>query len=143
LKLSRSEHIGGIMQAPMNQESINDTAKLMMHRLIARLLARDPLLIDRARASLARMSARFPDRTFITEWEELLRLPSPELRRLLISRNEDMRCLHLSSPFVVAEGVDFGDQNLRRRIRRAAKRIAARAMHDASGHIHRNRSRAA
>ncbi len=36
------------MYAPLNQEMVNDTAKLIMHRLIARLLVRDPLLIDRA-----------------------------------------------------------------------------------------------
>jgi hypothetical protein len=34
--------------------------------------------------------------------------------------------LRLSSPFVVAEGIDFTDPRLRRRIMRAANRIAAR-----------------
>jgi hypothetical protein len=37
-----------------------------------------------------------------------------------------MTRLRLSSPFTTAEGVDFTDQTLRRRIRRAAKRILAR-----------------
>jgi hypothetical protein len=50
-----------IMNAPLNQEVVNDTAKLIMHRLIARSLGRDPLLIDRAKLSLAKMSARFPN----------------------------------------------------------------------------------
>lgn len=117
------------MHVPINQEVVNDTAKLIMHRLIARALVRDPLLMDRAKVSLSRISARFPDRSFVAEWEELLRLPTRELRALLTSRNQDMKRLRLSSPFVTAEGVDFGGQNLRRRIRRAAKRIAARASH--------------
>jgi hypothetical protein len=112
---------------PLNQEIVNDTAKLIMHRLIARLLVRDPLLVDRAKVSLTKISMRFPDRSFVVDWEKLLRLPTSELRALLTSRNQDMKRLRLSSPFVTAEGVDFGDQTLRRRIRRAAKRIVARA----------------
>jgi hypothetical protein len=112
---------------PLNQEIVNDTAKLIMHRLIARLLVRDPLLVDRAKVSLTKISIRFPDRSFVVDWEKLLRLPTSELRALLTSRNQDMKRLRLSSPFVTAEGVDFGDQTLRRRIRRAAKRIVARA----------------
>jgi hypothetical protein len=122
------------MYAPLNQEIVNDTAKLIMHRLIARLLARDPLLVDRAKVSLAKMSVHFPDRSFVADWEELLRLQTRELRALLTSRNQDMKRLRLSSPFVTAEGVDFADLTLRRRIRRAAKRIVARASRPADGH---------
>jgi hypothetical protein len=113
------------MDAPLNQETVNDTAKLIMDRLIARSLARDPTLIDRAKASLAKMSLRFPDCSFVADWEKLLRLPTQELRILLTSRDQDMKRLRLSSPFVTAEGVDFTDQTLRRRIWRAAKRIVA------------------
>jgi len=109
------------MHAPLNQEIVNDTAKLIMHRLIARLLVRDPSLVDRAKASLTKISIHFPDRSFVVEWEKLLRLPTPELRALLTSRNQDMKRLRLSSPFVTAEGVDFRDQTLRRRIRRASR----------------------
>jgi len=122
------------MCAPLNQEIVNDTAKLIMHRLIARLLVRDPLLVDRAKVSLTKILVHFPDRSFVAEWEELLRLPTWELRALLTSRNQHMKRLRLSSPFVTAEGVDFGDQALRRRIRRAAKRIVVRASRPAGGH---------
>jgi hypothetical protein len=39
--------------------------------------------------------------------------------------------LRLSSPFVLAQGINFEDEALRRRIWRAAKRIAIRSMiHD-------------
>jgi hypothetical protein len=115
------------MDTPLNQETVNDTAKLIMHRLIARSLARDPMLVDRAKVSLAKISLHFPDRSFVTDWDELLRRPTRELRTLLTSRDQNMKRLRLSSPFVTAEGVDFSDQALRRRIWRAAKRIAARA----------------
>ena len=118
---------------PLNQEIVNDTAKLIMHRLIARLLVRDPLLVDRAKVSLTKISIHFPDRSFVADWERLLRLPKSELRALLTSRNQDMKRLRLSSPFVTAEGVDFRDQTLRRRIRRAAKRIVTRASRPADG----------
>jgi hypothetical protein len=100
---------------------------LLMHRIIARSLARDPLLVAHARSSLAAMARRFPGRTFVTEWESLLRLPACSLRKLLTSRDQQMRRLRLSSPFVTAEGVDFTDIASRRRIGRAAKRLAARA----------------
>ena len=115
------------MRPPLNREDINDTAKLIMHRLIARSLARDPSLVDRARASLAKISARFPDRSFVEDWNELLHLPAEQIRVLLTRRNPEMKRLRLSSPFVIAEGIDFTDQALRRRIEHAAKRIAARA----------------
>jgi hypothetical protein len=124
------------MRAPLNQETINDTAKLIMHRLIARSLARDPTLVDRAKVSLAGISVRFPDRSFVVEWEELLRLPIRELRALLTSRDQNMTRLRLSSPFTTAEGVDFTDQTLRRRIRRAAKRILARGSPRRDGLVH-------
>jgi hypothetical protein len=114
------------MSDPLNQEIVNDTAKLIMHRLIARSLLRDPSLVDRAQASLAVVAARFPDRSFVRDWDALLGLPTTELRSLLTGRDQDMTRLRLSSPFVTAAGVDFTDQALRRRIWRAAKRIAAR-----------------
>ena len=116
-----------IMHTRLNQEIVNDTAKLIMHRLIARLLVHDPSLIDRAKVSLTKISAHFPDQPFVAEWEELLRLPTWKVRALLTSRNQSMKRLRLSSPFMTAEGVDFGEQSLRRRVRRAAKRIVARS----------------
>jgi hypothetical protein len=63
----------------------------------------------------------------VRDWEELLRYPPHELRVLLASRDPKMTWLRLSSPFVTAEGIDFTEPRARRRIRRAAKRVAARA----------------
>ena len=117
---------------PINQEAINDNAKLIMHRLIARALSRDDFLVDRSKVSLARDAVHFPDRTFIADWEKLLCLPTQELRARLTSRDQEMKRLRLSSPFVTSEGVDFTDYALRRRIRQAAKRIAVRAARPSS-----------
>ena len=80
-----------VMRPPLNREDINDTAKLIMHRLIARSLARDPSLVDRARSSLDEFLARFPDRSFVQDWNELLHLPAEQIRVLSHapeSRNE-------------------------------------------------------
>jgi hypothetical protein len=112
------------MSVELNQEYVNDTAKLMMHRLIARAISRDPSLIERAKVSLERSSQHFEDYSFVREWSELLEQPPSEIRRLLASRSESMTRLRLSSPFMLAEGIDFGNTALRRRIWRAAKRVA-------------------
>jgi hypothetical protein len=110
----------------VNQETVNDAAKLMMHRLVARSLGRDPSLVERARIAQAKIAERFADRPFVREWDQLLTLPAAELRAKLVSRDSDMVRLRISSPFVLAEGVDFTDYDLRLRIRRAARRVAER-----------------
>lgn len=116
------------MNTPLNQEVVNDTSKLIMHRLVARMLAADPSLVAHAKASLSKTATRFPGCLFIADWENLLGLPTPQLRRLLTSRSPEMKRLRLSSPFVTAQGVDFTDEAFRRRIRRAARRIAGRTV---------------
>lgn len=117
----------------LNRETINDTAKLIMHRLIARQLARDHSLVDRARVALAKMALRFPDRHFVREWDALLDCPVNEIGMILTSRSQRAKRLRLSSPFVLAHGVgvDFKNESFRRRIGRAAKRIASRGGTDA------------
>ena len=121
------------MDIRVNQETVNDAAKLMMHRLIARKLGHDPSLVERAKISQAKIAERFADRPFVREWDELLTLPTAELQARLVSRDSDMVRLRISSPFVLAEGIDFTDYDLRLRIRRAARRIAER------GHAQRTR----
>jgi hypothetical protein len=110
-----------------NREIVNDNAKLMIHRLLARELGRDHRLLERARLSHQRQLERFPDHSFVGDWLELLGRPISEVRVLLTSRSREMSRLRLSSPFVAADGVDFTDQELRLRIWRAARRLAVRA----------------
>jgi hypothetical protein len=107
----------------VNREVINDNAKRVIHRLIARALARDPSLVDKARASLEEMAARYPNHDFVRDWEQLLRLPVGRIRVLLTSREEEMARLRLLSPFVLADGIDFKDELLRRRIWKIAGRL--------------------
>ena len=111
----------------LNQEAVNDVAKLIMHRLIARMLGRDHSLVVSATISHARISAKFSDKIFVREWFDLLARPVPEIRSLLVSRSREMNRLRLSSPFVIADGIDFGDPAIRRRIWASARRLAIRA----------------
>jgi hypothetical protein len=122
------ERIDKTMDVRVNQETVNDAMRLMMHRLIARELGRDPSLLDRARISQAKMAERFADRPFVREWDELLSAPAAALRTRLTSRDSDMVRLRSSSPFALAEGVDFTDYDLRLRIQRAARRVVERGL---------------
>ena len=98
------------------------TAKLMMHRLVARQIRRAPTLV-KAKVAHARQADQFAGWPFVHEWDELLSLPPAELASKLISRDREMVRLRNSSPFYLAEGIDFGDYDMRIRIGRAAKRV--------------------
>ena len=51
----------GQMAGEVNEGVVGDTAKLMMHRLIVRMLRRDPSLVERVRTAHARQAALDPD----------------------------------------------------------------------------------
>ena len=110
------------MRIEVNQGVVGDTAKLIMHRLIARQIRRDPALVERAKIAHAHQADQFAGWPFVREWDELLSLPPDELTSKLISRDREMVRLRNSSPFYLCEGVDFGDYKMRIRIRRAARR---------------------
>lgn len=116
------------MQHSVNQEVVNDNARLIMHRLIARMLAHDPSLVEQVKQAQARNAMRFAGRMFVREWDELLACPISHLRLQLTSRAPTMTRLRISSPFVTADGIEFTEPTLRRRIWRAAKRLTGRAV---------------
>ena len=120
------------MHIAVNQETVNDSAKLIMHRLISRAIARDPSLIGRAKASNARAAECYAGRSFVREWDELLDLPPMELRTRLTSREPLMVRLRTSSPFLLDAGIDFTDYKFRLRIRRAARRTVERRLASAT-----------
>jgi hypothetical protein len=107
----------------LNEGVVGDTAKLMMHRLIVRMLRRDPSLVEKAKAAHARQADHFVDWPFVGEWRALLALPPRELASKLTSRDREMVKLRNFSPFYLAEGVHFGDYDTRVRLRRAARRM--------------------
>jgi hypothetical protein len=114
------------MSDGLNEGVVGDTAKLMMHRLIVRMLRRDPLLVERAKVAHARQAHQFAGWPFVREWHDLLSLPPGELASRLISRDREMVRLRNTSPFYLTEGVDFGDYSARVRLRRAARRVVKR-----------------
>jgi hypothetical protein len=107
------------MNVRINEETVNDRAKLILHRLIARRLSREPDLIVAARSRLS-VSDGAPD--YVKEWDELLRLEPSLIRCALTSRSERMERLRLSSPF--ANVSDFRDPVFRKRVWRLARRGA-------------------
>jgi hypothetical protein len=112
--------VGGIMPlrgwtVRLNAEQVNDRAKLIMHRLVARRLSEDPSLVDDARARLRRQLADF---RFVNEWEHLLNMRPQSLRDALVRRDENMYRLRVSSPFRLSV---FGDPQVRRRVYQKAK----------------------
>jgi hypothetical protein len=116
------------MSDGLNEGMVGDTAKLMMHRLIVRRLRRDPSLVEKAKVAHARQAVQFADWPFVSEWEYLLTLPTEELASKLISHDREMVGLRNSSPFYLAEGIHFGDYDMRVRLRRAARRIVERGL---------------
>lgn len=118
------------IQRSINAEAVNDRAKLLAHRLVARRLSSDPGIVERARQILSDQRAQGRDYAFIGEWERLLDLGPERLRRLITERSETMTRLRISSPLGLASGLFIEDEALRRRIRRKAKdgliRAAAR-----------------
>ena len=116
------------MTAEVNQGVVGDTAKLIMHRLIARQIRRDPALVEKAKIAHARQADQFGGWPFVREWDELLSLPPDKLTSKLVSRDREMVRLRNSSPFCLCEGVDFRDYKMRIRISRAARRIVERGL---------------
>lgn len=102
-----------------NAEAVNDRAKLLMHRLIARRIRLRPDLIETAKMRIAQKRQVGPLFDYIPEWESLLSQDAETLCRSITSRGETMIRLRLSSPLV--DVVDFRDPQLRRRIWRKAK----------------------
>ncbi len=123
------------MPPPPNPEIINDRAKLLSHRLIARQLSTDPDLIVRARRVITEWRSMGQQYDFLDEWDRLLRLDPAQLRRLITQRSESMTRLRISSPLGLASDLFTDDEALRRRIRWKAKNgllLAAKRKADAA-----------
>jgi hypothetical protein len=119
------------MSGPLNRERVNDTAKLIMHRLVARAIGRDPSLVEKARAALAQDLSGY---SYVQDWNAILALPATEVRHRLISRDENMTRLRVSSPFAFVKDLDFANPDLRRRIWRDADQMASASFKRASHH---------
>ena len=77
-----------------------EARSLAMHVLAVRKIARDPALLGRARRTLQRWRARYPDGgpAALTEWARLLARPWPEVAALATAQTEEAARLRQSSP---------------------------------------------
>ena len=118
LRRQRREKSSNIALKPLvNRETVNDRAKLILHRLVARRLRSNPSLLDDARVRLQSLEGPAPD--YVTQWAQVLERPAPEVAKLIGSRSDRMNHLRVSSPFRLPEG--FDDETWRRRVWKKAK----------------------
>lgn len=104
----------------MHAEAVNDRAKLIIHRLAARALLRDPALMEAARERQAwlRGQGRITSRTDM--WDDLLAMPTSAVARRMTGRGEQADILRSTSPFPTCLPC-LRDVALRRRIWRKAR----------------------
>lgn len=107
------------MSRSVNAERVNDRAKLIMHRMIARRLVSDPALLAEARQRIRDALAGGGALGSADEWDRLLQNDLQQIRHLLTRRDETMDRLRVSSPLPVLAGIR--DPDLRRRIWKKAR----------------------
>lgn len=80
---------------------ILDARSLAMHCLIARKIAEDPTLIEKAKVNLARWGAKYEGRgpRYLQEWLAHLDRPWPDIAEFMTSMTNDATRLRSSSPF--------------------------------------------
>ena len=104
----------------VNQEQVNDRAKLLMHRLVARRISQQPELIEAVKRILSTGPRSLSSSQ---EWLEILDRKPHEVRRTITSRSAKMDRLRLSSPFSSVVGLQ--DPTIRKRIWKVAKKGAS------------------
>jgi hypothetical protein len=105
-------------------EIVNDTAKLIIARMIARELSRRPALIDEASERLEVMADRNGETDYVQMWRDLLRGDAQSIQRVLRGRDEVSTWLRLTTPFSAkSANIPIQDVNFRRRIWRDARRL--------------------
>lgn len=99
-------------QRPYSDHRILDARSLAMHCKIAQKIARDPKLLNKAKANVERWSAKSksPRPQYLREWEQILERPWPQIAELITSMSEDATRLRSSSPFAGVLTADERDQ---------------------------------
>jgi ParB-like chromosome segregation protein Spo0J len=113
-------------------DKVNNLTKLARHRIVARAIALNPELVDRAYEALDVIEEKWGYVPAHDEWRALLRREPAEIRRALTARTEEMDRLRIDSPFYLLSqhGLDFTDEEQRRRIWKLAKRVATISTRD-------------
>jgi hypothetical protein len=110
-----------------NAEQINDRAKLLYHRLVARRLRRDPGLVPRVRDVVGKSPFAAAAPLWADEWRRLLSAPLPQLLGVLVERSSRATRLRVNSPFPFVDELKIEKEELRRRLWKVARRGFVRA----------------
>jgi hypothetical protein len=113
-------------------DKVNNLTKLARHRIVARAVALYPELVDRAYEAMDDYERKWGYIGAHDEWRAILRKDPTEIRRALTARTEEMDRLRIDSPFYLLShhGLDFTDEEQRRRIWRLAKKVATISTRD-------------
>ena len=106
----------------VNRETVNDRAKLILHRLVAGHLRRSDQLLVEARQRFKAMPQPVPD--YVRDWLEILDQPVGVVARLIVKRSDALTRLRTASPFQLSAAYD--DPAWRRRVWQKAKLGVAR-----------------
>lgn len=101
----------------VNTEMVNDRAKLLMHRLVARRISQQPELIETVKRTLSTGPRSLSSSQ---EWLEILERTPEEVRKMITSRSSQMTRLRVSSPFFSV--ADLKDPTIRKRVWKIAKK---------------------
>ena len=101
----------------VNTEMVNDRAKLLMHRLVARRISQQPELIEAVKRTLSTGPRSLSSSQ---EWLEILDSKPEEVRKMITCRSSQMTRLRVSSPFFSV--ADLKDPTIRKRVWKIAKK---------------------
>lgn len=110
----------------MHQEQRNDRVKLAHHRLVARALARNPALLDEARAVVAAWQAEAGHPAYVDDWAALLARPASVVRREITRRSPEATRLRLSSPFALTPTKVMSAEQIDRLWKTVGRALSAR-----------------
>ena len=91
---------------------ILEARSLAMHCKIAQKIARNPELVEKAKANIERWCAKAPDPKprYLGEWREILERPWPDIAELITSMRDESTRLRSSSPFAGVLTADEREQ---------------------------------
>ena len=105
-------------------EIVNDTAKLIIGRMISRELGKRTSLVDEAFERLEDMAERNGETDYVQMWRDLLRGDTRSIQRVLRGRDEVSTWLRLTMPFSAkSASIPMNDVHFRRRVWRDARRL--------------------
>ena len=97
----RWEPVDGLPAGRYSDHRILDARSLAMHCRIVQKVSRDPRLLEKAKANLARWIAKIDGAKprYLMEWQEILEKPWLTIAEIMTSMSEDATRLRSSSPF--------------------------------------------